>query len=196
MAGKKSASGMVKTPAEIKRAIALREAGYSLATIVGKTGISAATLARHFKKHGIGKGAVSTKAIEAAKQELLTDGFMDTLKAEITSAILDDVAQFKAVRAALAINIEELVNDIELPSHYRARGLTAAATGLRLSQQLIRETLAMNDIEPEAAELPILTVSELTQEDVEDMRRKQLELSSLDEISPEDIEDGEIIEES
>jgi len=163
----------IKTPAEINKAIVLREAGYSLASIASKTNISTATLARHFKKHGIGKGALSDSAINAAKEELISDGFTESLKKEITAAILDDLAHFKALREAIAVNLEELANDTDLPSHYRARGIAALCTSVGLSQTLIRKTLQLDDQEIEQGELPELVISELTAEDIKDLQAKQ-----------------------
>ena len=176
----------VKTAPEIKRAIVLRAAGYSLSVIADKTDISKSTLQRHFKKHSIDKGTISAKAIDDAKQELVADGLTEALKQEVISAVLDDVSQFKAIRAALATNIEELVEDGSLSPHYRSRGLTAVATGLRLSQEVIRKALDMDTTELEQSEIATLEYKVLSQDDVEEIRELQLKGSH-------DIGDGDIV---
>ena len=86
-------TGTIKTPAEILNCLVLREAGYSLAAIASKTGISPATLTRHFKKHGAIKGTLSLSAVDEARQQLLSDsGFIEGLKTAIASSICDDIA--------------------------------------------------------------------------------------------------------
>lgn len=182
-------AGRPKTAGEIKQAIVLRDGGYSLAAISERTGISVATLARHFKKHGVSKGALTDQAVIEAREQLLSDaGFIDSLKHEIASAIVDDITQFKRIRAALALNIDELVLDSSLPAHYRSRGLTAAATGLRLSQEIIRKALQIDNVEPEEGELPELIVRELLPSEVEQLRQEQQADSAYDLPAPEEIE--------
>ena len=180
-------TGKVKRPAEIKQALILREGGYSLASITQKTGISTATLARHFKKHNATKGTLPVDAVEQAKRQLLEDaGFLSEIKHQIASAIADDISQFIRIREATASTLDELMNDTSLPGHYKARGIAAIATTLRLSQELARKALSIDDLQPEQETLPELIVTELTREEIEQMRKEQQDLS---------IELGEEIEE-
>jgi AcrR family transcriptional regulator len=188
-------SGVHKTVAELERAAILRQAGYSLASIVEKTGISAATLARHFKRHKVAKGTLNDEAIAEARQQLLSDGgLIDQLKHEIAATIVDDISQFKLLRAAIAANLEELENDASLPAHYRSRGLAALSTSLRLSQELARKALRIDEMQPEAGELPELTVRELTQDEVEQLRHEQSKDSIFDPPETTDPDDNTVIE--
>jgi len=107
------------------------------------------------------------------------------------SVIADDISAFKSVRSALIINLEEVMDDSTLAPHYKARALTAIATGLSVSQTMIRKTLAIDSQEIESDELPELTIHELSATDIEDMRTSQLKVYSLDGVE----EEGEIIEE-
>ncbi|WKJ89074.1 winged helix-turn-helix transcriptional regulator [Methylomonas montana] len=52
-------TGRLKTADQLKEAVILRDGGYSLAAIAVKTGISASTLSRHFKKIGAAKGGLT-----------------------------------------------------------------------------------------------------------------------------------------
>ncbi|WP_305909594.1 hypothetical protein Q9L42_004635 [Methylomarinum sp. Ch1-1] len=172
----------------------MRDAGYSLASIADKTGISIATLARHFKRHGVSKGSLTDESVELARQQLLSDaGFIDSLKAQIAASIVDDLAHVRQLRTASAILLEEMLNDKNLPPHYKTRGVAALSTSLRLTQEAARKALRVDELEPEPSELPELIVSELTAAEIEEMRKEQQSDSVYDLPAPEEIE---IVEES
>jgi hypothetical protein len=185
--------GTHKTAPELERAFVLRQAGYSLAAIVEKTGISPATLARHLKRHGITKGSLNAEAITAARQQLLSDGgLIDQLKHEIAAVVVDDISHVKQLRAAAAILLEELMADTSLPPHYKTRGLAALSTSLRLTQEAARKALRADEMEPEASELPSLTIIELTQDEIKQLRDEQAKDDIFD--APDRPEDNEVIE--
>jgi len=186
-------TGRLKTADQLKEAVVLRDGGYSLAAIATKTGISASTLSRHFKKLGAPKGRLTGEAIEQARQQLLNDaGFVAGLKHQIAAVVADDLAHFVVIREAMAITLEELMNDKTLPPHYRTRGLAALATTLRLSQEAARKALAIDDQPIEQESIPILTISELTSDEIEEMHRQQGALEQSMRISADD--DDEVIE--
>lgn len=183
--------GAHKTPTELERALILRESGYSLAAITQKTGISPATLARHFKRHSIAKGSLNDEAIAEARQQLLTDGgLIDQLRHEIAAAVVDDISHAKQLREASALLLEELMADTGLPAHYKTRGLAALSTTLRLTQEAVRKALKADEVQPEASELPELTVRELTQAEIDRLRDEQAKDGVFD------VSDIEVIEES
>ena len=92
-------TGRHKTGDQMKAACILRDAGYSLSTIAERTGISTATLARHFKKLGASKRGLTSDAVNDARQQLLNDGaFITDLKCHIAAAVLDDLSQISALR--------------------------------------------------------------------------------------------------
>lgn len=162
-------AGTVKTAKEIKRAITFREGGYSIAAISHKTGISPSTLNRHFDKHGVGKGTLTTKAINEAKKELLNDaGFASDLKHQIASSIVDDLAQSQSIRAAIALSLEQLVNDTEEPASVKSRSLSALATATKITQEVQRKALDIDGYnkQSELETLPTLSISKMTDEDI------------------------------
>lgn len=168
-------SGLVKTAGEIKRAIALREGGYSVAAIAQRTGISPSTLTRHFNKHGTGKGTLTAKAIDKAKKELLNDaGFKSDLKQQIASSIVDDLAQSQSIRAAIALSLEQLVNDSEELASVKARSLSALATSVKVTQEIQRKALNIDtyDKENELETLPTLSITKMTDEQVQEAIKK------------------------
>lgn len=186
-------AGAPKTSTALKRAIVLRDAGFSLAAIADKLNISPSTLYRHFKKHGVDKGSLSGKAIEEAKRQLLEDaGFVNDIKLQIAGAIVDDIAIFKQLRIAGAITLEQMMLDSSLAPHYRSRGIAALATNAIVTQKLIRTALGIDKLEPEPDTLPNLTITELTSADVEALRMAQDDLNMLTGVS---IPEDEVIEE-
>jgi len=167
-------AGGVTPKKTLEEAVILREGGYSLTAIADKLNTSVSTLSRHFKRYSIGKGSLSDDAVAKAKQQLLNDaGFIDSLKHQIAASITDDLAHVKQLREASALLLEELMTDKSLPAHYKARGVTALTTGIRLTQEVARRALQVDKLEVEAQDLPELIVRELTAEDVKSMRTEQ-----------------------
>jgi len=167
-------AGAVIPKKALEQAVILREGGYSLTAIATKLNTSVSTLSRHFKRHGIGKGSLSEIAVAEAKEQLLNDaGFIDSLKQQIASSITDDLAHVKQLREASAILLEEIMADKSLPPHYKARAITGLTTSVRLTQEVSRRALQVDKMEPEPEDLPQLTITELTSEDIKLMRDEQ-----------------------
>lgn len=187
----------IKTPAEIQNCLVLREAGYSLAAISIKTGISPATLTRHFKKHGAIKGTLSLSAVDEARQQLLTDsGFIGELKAAIASSIVDDLSHVAQLRESMTLILEDVMKDTALPAHYKSRAVAALATSLTLTQKAARVALRADDQPIEQDSIPQLFISELTAEDIEKMRiEQQILLGEIIDDAPTHTIDDDVIEE-
>lgn len=162
-------TGTVKTNKEIKRAIALREGGYSVAAIAQKTGISPATLIRHFKALGASKGSLTAKVIDSAKDELLNDaGFIGDLRQQIASSIVDDLAQSQSIREAIALSLEQLVGDGEEAASVKARALSALATATKVTQEVQRKALDIDGYNNsrDLDDLPELVITGMSEERV------------------------------
>jgi len=161
-------TGSVKTPAEIKRAITLRNAGHSLSSISLKTNISASTLVRHFDKLKVTKGTISSDAVEAARQELLNDvGFIGDLKIQIAASISDDLSQAIAIRESITLSLEQLTNDDSELASVKARSLSALSTAIKITQEIQRKALNVEEytksMDLEAA--PELIIRRMTDEE-------------------------------
>jgi hypothetical protein len=129
-----------------------------------------------------------------AREQLLNDaGFMADIKQQIAAVIVDDLSHFVRLREAVAITLDDLMTDKTLPAHYKARGLAALATTIRLSQEVGRKALAIDDQQPEQESIPELIITELTALDIERMRGEQKELADL--TTPANDNIGDIIEE-
>jgi len=161
-------TGSVKTPAEIKRAVTLRNAGHSLSSISLKTQISASTLVRHFDRLKITKGVITSDAVEAARQELLNDvGFIGDLKIQIASSISDDLSQAIAIRESIALSLEQLTNDDSELASVKARSLSALSTAIKITQEVQRKALNVEEYTKslDLEDLPELTIRRMSAEE-------------------------------
>ncbi len=192
-------TGTVKPNPVLKQALLLRESGYSVATIAQKTGVSATTLNRLFRKVGAPKGTLTSSSVEEARAALLNDSaFISELKGRIAASLLDDLSHITAIRAAMAEVLEDTMGDIELQPHAKARSIAALSTSLSLTQKASRIALGVDNQPVEQSELPTLQISELTLDDIEDMRRQQDELNVLTGVTVPSVtvtEYNEIVEE-
>lgn len=189
-------TGRVRPPTEVQEALALRMGGWSVTAISERLAVPVSTLERWFSTNKVKKGSVTDEAIAQAAAELKAS-MMENVKAEIAAALADDVASFKAARSALNQTLEQLMADSSLPPHYRARGVVAIVTGMKLSSDLIHKSLNISGQEPEPETLPELVISELTGEEIEEMRQAQIAEAGA---NGSDIDfgvyDSEVVEES
>lgn len=163
-----------KLAEELKQAITLRNAGYTLSAIVDKTGISASTLHRHFKKLGIERGSLTVDTVEEAKRQLINDSsFIDGIKVSIAANSVDDLSLVRQIREALTLSVEELTNDATIPAVQKARSLAALSTSLKITQEIYRKALGVDrDNRYDLEELPSLVVSCMTDEEIEAVKNR------------------------
>jgi hypothetical protein len=153
----------VRTKVDIKRAVILRESGYTLASIVDKTGLSASTLYREFKKLDVIRGSLSKDTLRSARQKLLEDsGLVGDLKQKIAAQVNDDLILAQQIREGLTLSIEELINDASTPASLKARAYAALATSVKLTSDLQRRALSLDDNSVSAQEIPSLTITKMT----------------------------------
>lgn len=179
-----------KTSSELKQALTLRAAGWTLSAIVSQTGISASTLQRHFKAHSVGRGKLSSEAVELARQQLLNDAdFVSGLKHSIASAVIDDLSITRQIREALAISLEEMTEDRTIPTVLKARALAALSTSLKLTQDIQRKALGMDDSSNQQnKELTVLTVRRMTDDDVREAQDKLNDNEEWGDLSEDELE--------
>jgi AraC-like DNA-binding protein len=167
-------TGRVKNSDQLKQALMLRAAGYSLASISERTGISSSTLSRHFTKHKASKGGLTDEAVNEARRQLLDDaGFIGDIKSKIAASVADDISHVRAIREAISITLEETMAAKELPPHYRARSIAALATSIGLTQTAIRKALSVDSQPVDQDDLPTLFISELCQDEIDGLRHEQ-----------------------
>lgn len=168
----------------IKRAVTLRAAGYTLSAIVEETGISTSTLYRYFKELDIERGKWNAESINDAQERLLNDStFIDSIKLMIASAIEDDLAFARQIREAMALTLEEIIHDRKVSSPVKARSLAALSTSLKLTQDVQRKALNIDNTNQslQLEELPTLTIVKMTDAEEQAIRgrKKEKELDAL-----------------
>ncbi len=110
--------------------------------------------------------------MEKAREELITTAFsLDSVQQSLASLVSDDMALSRQIRTKLAEAIEAL--DPNSPTVFR--GLAAAATALKLTQDVTRRALPLDKLNQalDFEELPELKIHIMTQDDVNEMRAQQ-----------------------
>lgn len=169
------------SPAEISQALALREAGYTALSISQRLGISVRSLQRHFADHGTKKGSIKKEVLDNAKADLLKRVTSDeAIKEEAARLINDDLAHAQHLRE-LMINATEHLQATSLKEAVLVmRAAAAYSTAIKNTSDMMRHTLRIEkSIEDTEKELPELVIKELTNEEIEVMRKAGREEDAL-----------------
>lgn len=165
-------SGKQKTPDQETQAVVLREAGWTVSAIADRLAISVSTVQRLLKKHHVVAGAGTQALIEKAREELLTAAFsLEAVQQTAASLVADELALVRQIRQKIASSVENL--DPTNPIAFR--GLAAASTALKLTQDVTRRALPIEKLGQamEIEELPELRIRIMTEDDVAEMRMQQ-----------------------
>ena len=158
---------------DIDQAILLREAGWTIANITEKTGISVSTLCRTYSKLDIIKGATTKDTLQSAKQALLEQsGLVGDLKHLIASQVNDDLSLARQLRTGVTMAIAELMNDTTTSTSLKCRSYAAIATTLKLTSDLMRRALQIDDASLSVCDLPTLTITKLSDADIEALQTR------------------------
>lgn len=161
------------TPAQITEALALREAGYTALSISQRLGISVRSLQRHFAEHGVKKGSIKEEVLAQARADLLKRVTSDeAIKEEAAKLINDDLAHAMHLRE-LMINATEHLQAASLKEAVLVmRAAAAYSTAIKNTSDMMRHTLRIEQsIDDTDKELPELVIKELTNEEIEEVRR-------------------------
>ena len=165
-------AGKQKTPDQAVQAVILCEAGWTVSAIAGRLSISVSTVQRLLKKNNAVAGAGTQALIERAREELLTSAFsLEAVQQTVAALVTDELALSQQIRTKLANALEAL--DPTDPVAFR--GLAAASTTLKLTQDVTRRSLPIEKLNQasEFEELPVLQIHIMTEQDVAEMRAKQ-----------------------
>lgn len=162
-------------PEKLAEAAAMREAGFSLATISSRCGASIRTLQREFHAYKVIPGAAKAALVEKAREELVgTVLGHEKLTIYVARLIHDDVANVMRIRDRVAEGIEAL----EFGTHQQAleasRALAALSTSLRVTHEVLRGSLRMDAIQSDldVADLPMLTIRGMTPNEFDAIRAR------------------------
>lgn len=160
------------TLSTVRRIATLRAAGYSIASIAERVGVSARTVARVCQRFDLRKSDFRAEAIEQARQELLRNAdSIELIKAELSALLMDDIAQSRRIRDRMTEAAEHLVaHDLETATQVM-RASSAMATALKLLRDLdLNKILDRQDGE----NLESLPIIEMTASEVAHQRRRAL----------------------
>ena len=172
-------AGKSKSPDEISEVLAMRACGYSVPAICEKTGIPSSTVKRFLSASGTKKGVITADLIANAKEDLLSDTtFTDDLKAQIQVYLLNELAALNNLRDSAAIVLEEVMAE-DTPATYKARAIAALTVSNLTISKTYRTLLAIDNQPIEEASLPQLYISQLTDDDIQQMRQQQIDLEEM-----------------
>jgi len=166
--------GKHATFSQIKQIIALREIGATRAVIASETGVSISTVSRICKRFGSCKGRLQSKLLEDSQQQLINRMNNDeTLHVEAMKLLADDLAASRIIREKIAEAALKL--DLSDPDMVAAslRALNSASSALATVQKIGRVATGADKLSEALEELPELTISVMTAEDIEAERTKQ-----------------------
>ena len=99
-------------------------------------------------------------------------GLVGDLKHLIASQINDDLSLSTQIRAGITIAINDLINDVTTPASLKARSYSAMATTLKLTSDIMRRALQIDDATLSVTEIPTLKIIKMTDKDIEDVRNR------------------------
>jgi lambda repressor-like predicted transcriptional regulator len=190
--------GKSLTPEQISEAATLRAAGYTLTAISVRLGISVSSLQRAFRRHPVKKATLLPSAIEHASQDL-TERLMqdDRIKEEVARLLVDDLAHTSLLRDKAAATIEALNPSDTASAALTMRALVGYSTLLKNTSDTLRNSLGVSERrihqQTALAELPELTVTEMTAAEITAIQRGQ---ASEPDRAVEPLGDDDVIAES
>ncbi|MDM4772700.1 hypothetical protein [Solimonas sp. SE-A11] len=189
-------SKKVALPDEIAKALAMREAGYTVLSISQKLGISVRSLQRHFAEHGARKGVLKQELLEAARTDLLNRVTSDeAIREEAARLINDDLAHARHLRALLIEATDQLKAKSLQDAVLVMRAGAAYSTAIKNTSDMLRQSLQVQRVldRGDDAGLPELVISELTREEIEALQSSHDPDGSPDAAPEDEAEDGAIL---
>jgi IS30 family transposase len=157
---------------EISQIQSLWAANWSLLSISQETNRSVSTIQRVLKQHPAPKGELVEELTKKARKAMLEKyASSDAITALYASFINDTVSHIALAREISAQIALQLLDDKDLDNTQKLRGIAAHSTTLKNHSDILRSLLP----KPESLEeLPILRIGVMTDEDIAEIRRKQL----------------------
>lgn len=155
--------------------VALREAGYSLASIATRLGIGISSVQRIIKKRGAVAGAATAEMIARARDEMIAAAYgLESVRQIAASLVHDDLDLAQRIRQK-AVEILDAIDVTRDSATQDARALAAVSTALRLTQDVQRRTLPLDKLEraDSVEELPEIHIRIMTDDDVKELREQQ-----------------------
>lgn len=164
------------SPAVRAEVIAYLEAGYSKAATSRQVGISLSSVKRIACDSTVKPGKNHAELVSAASESLHRALTNDFAKRQLASLIIDDLALAAGLRdhtAALLEEIERMEVTTLKDAVAKGRVLAAIATTNKANSDGLRQVISLAAPNVEVDELPTLVVTEMTPEEVAEIRDKQ-----------------------
>lgn len=174
-------SGKSASPEQICEVVASREAGFTVAAIATRTGLSQSTVQRILKRNSVAKGAAHSQLVEQAREQLLSLlKSPDAIAAEASQMIADDLAQAKLLRAKMLEAAEKMEARNLTEAALLMRAAAAMSTALKNTSDMVRQSLQYNARRADLAseDLPVLQVQELSTDQIATLRAHDGETSA------------------
>lgn len=151
-------------------------AGWSNISIAHELGISLSTVQRVKIRTETKSGDIRDKAIAEAKAKLLESISAEYARGKAALLIRDDFAMGEELRRKGAMMLEAIPERPETAKDAvtYAKALTSLSTALKLSSDMLRQTLKLSSPDlDDLEELPMLEVREMLEEEVTALRESQ-----------------------
>lgn len=176
------------TPEKTTKVIAMRAAGYTVATIANTTGVSASSVKRICQKSAVEPGEALDTLVAQAKSDLVKSLTSDdALKRLAASFIQDTIIQAEAARDAAANAAKHLKASNLDESLKVMKGCNAWANTTKLTADALRSAVKIAPDNNDTDDLPELIITTLMEEDIEALRKQQREEAALLGIGPEEL---------
>ncbi|MGZ8288201.1 MAG: hypothetical protein ACXW2U_07225 [Telluria sp.] len=184
-------------PDVIGDALALREAGYTVLAISQRLGISVRSLQRHFAASGTRKGALKADVLQRAKDDLMARITCDqAIKVEAARLVADDLAHSLHLREVILAASEQMKATNLEEAALVMRAAAAYSTTIKNTSDIIRHSLRLKDLADDMDELPELVVTELSQDEIAELRRQpDADAVLAVDVTELDFDDNDIVEE-
>jgi hypothetical protein len=168
----------VKTPPDTEaKIVIMRAAGFSLPIIASKTSVSTSTVKRVLKRHPPPSEESQLDLVEEARTALRDQyGSDDAMSALYASLLADTLHHVETSREIANASLAKLKAADTKDAALVFRALTAHATTLKTHVDTVKAIAPLPEM---IAELPVLHVTGLTEEDIEEIKRVQDEEEEL-----------------
>lgn len=164
--------GKPMSPEKLAEASVMRAAGYTIAAIAERVGVSVSTLNRQFKAHRIPKGSARAELVDRARADLMAVLTEAEIEEKTAKLIADDLA----LSASLRLRIAEALDHLRATNLEEAavvmRAAAAYSTALKNTSDTLRRGMRTDRVldRSELDRIPSLVVREVSDEEARGIR--------------------------
>lgn len=177
------------------QAVVMLEAGYTMASVAKRLGLSLSTVKRIKRRQGVKAGSVTQELVEAQRAELRKSFEDEWIKEQAAALVVDELALAQELRERVYMALEKAPGPENMQSWgMHLRGLTAASTALKNTSDVLHRAINYNRTEDTSESLPELVVRSLTDEELSVIRAAGASRQDGNEIDNADLGDEGVVE--